>query len=150
MENRKEDIKQLYKAFIDAWNKQDAQAFAGLATDDCTMVGFDGSQMFGKAEVEASISQIFANHKTATYVAIIRGVKFLTDDAAVLNSVVGMVPPGATDINPNVNAIQLLTAKHYDDIWLIATFQNTPAAFHGRPQLSEELTKELRNELSKI
>jgi len=60
-----------------------------------------------------------------------------------------MVPPGGTDIKPDVNAIQLLTAKRYNDKWLIATFQNTPAAFHGRPQLSEELTAALRNELDK-
>jgi len=149
MENRKEDIELLYKAYINAWNKQDARGLADLTADDCIMIGFDGSQMFGKADIEASISKIFANHKTATYVTIIKGVNFLTDEVAVLNSVVGMVPPGGTDIKPDVNAIQLLTAKRYNDKWLIATFQNTPAAFHGRPQLSEELTAALRNELLK-
>jgi len=76
MKNSKEDIKILYKAYIDAWNKQDALALANLTADDCIMIGFDGSQMFGKADIEASISKIFANHKTATYVTIIKGINF--------------------------------------------------------------------------
>ena len=113
MEHRTEDIEQLYKALISAWNKQDAKAFANLAADRCIMIGFDGTQMFGKVEIEASIGQIFAHHQTATYVTVIKGVNFLTNDVAVLNSVVGMVQPGATDINPDLNAIQLLTAKRY-------------------------------------
>nr|WP_263596933.1 hypothetical protein [Metabacillus idriensis] len=27
--------------------------------------------------------------------------------------------------------------------WLIQLFQNTPAKFHGRPELNEQMTKEL-------
>ncbi|MES2378604.1 MAG: SgcJ/EcaC family oxidoreductase [Bacteroidota bacterium] len=142
-------IQQLYKQYIDAWNSQDAHTMASLTTNDCIMVGFDGSQMFGKADIESSISQIFANHKTARYVTIVKRVTFLTDEVAVLNSVVGMVPPGAEDIKPDKNAIQLLTAKRDSDNWLIAAFQNTPAAFDGRPELGEQLTMELRGELVK-
>jgi hypothetical protein len=31
--------------------------------------------------------------------------------------------------------------------WKIALLQNTPAAFHGRPQLAEDLTHELTDAL---
>ncbi len=31
--------------------------------------------------------------------------------------------------------------------WRIALFQNTPAAFHGRPEFSEQLTAELHEAL---
>jgi hypothetical protein len=31
-----------------------------------------------------------------------------------------------------------------DGQWRVALYQNTPAAFHGRPDLSEALTAELR------
>jgi hypothetical protein len=58
-----------------------------------------------------------------------------------------MVPPGRSDINPAVNAIQLLVASHRDGRWQIELFQNTPAAFHGRPELSAALTEELRSVL---
>jgi hypothetical protein len=55
-----------------------------------------------------------------------------------------MVPPGQSDINPAVNAIQTLIAAKHNNQWRIAVFQNTPATFHGRPELSENLTEELR------
>ena len=34
-----------------------------------------------------------------------------------------------------------------DGKWKIISFQNTPAAFHGRPELAEQLSAELREEL---
>jgi len=58
-----------------------------------------------------------------------------------------MVPPGKSDLNPAVNAVQTLVAARQDSRWRIAVFQNTPAAFHGRPELSERLTEELRQVL---
>lgn len=140
-------IEQLYQAYINAWNQRDAKAMANLVTEDAILIGFDGSQMFGKNEVEIAIGQIFAHHQTARYVTIIKHIQFLNSEAAILHSVAGMVPPGSIDIKPEVNAIQLLTAKRENGQWLIAAFQNTPAAFHGRPELSEALTQELREAL---
>jgi hypothetical protein len=58
-----------------------------------------------------------------------------------------MVAPGASDINPAVNAIQSLVAVKLAPGWRIALFHNTPAAFHGRPDLAETLTEENRAEL---
>jgi hypothetical protein len=54
------------------------------------------------------------------------------------------------DINPAVNAVQSLLAVKQDGRWRIALLQNTPAAFHGRPDLSDQLTAELRAELRNI
>jgi hypothetical protein len=59
-------------------------------------------------------------------------------------AVVGMVPPAQSDLNPAVNAIQTLVAAKRDGKWRIALFQNTPAQFHGRPELVQQLTEELR------
>jgi hypothetical protein len=55
-----------------------------------------------------------------------------------------MIPPGQSDINPEVNAVQTLVSVKQQNKWSIALFQNTPAAFHSRPELSERLTEELR------
>jgi hypothetical protein len=56
-----------------------------------------------------------------------------------------MIPHGEADIDPKINAVQSLVAViNKGDDWKIALFQNTPAQFHGRPELGEELTKELR------
>jgi uncharacterized protein (TIGR02246 family) len=81
---------------------------------------------------------------TATYVSKIRGVRFLAPEVAVLRAVVGMIPPGKKDLNPDANAIQTLVATKQEGQWRIAVFQNTPAQFHGRPELVEALTEELR------
>jgi hypothetical protein len=63
---------------------------------------------------------------------------------AVLRAVVGMVPAARSDIEPALNAIQTVVAVKRDGTWRIAFFQTTPAQFHGRPELVEQLTKELR------
>jgi uncharacterized protein (TIGR02246 family) len=65
-------------------------------------------------------------------------------DVAVLRAVAGMVPPGQSDIEPAVNAVQTLVAAKHDGQWRIALFQNTPAQFHGKPELVQQLTEELR------
>lgn len=137
-------IVSLYQQLLESWNKHDAVAYAALFDESSHVVGFDGSAMNGRAEIEASLRQIFADHVTAAYVGKVRGVRFLTLDVAILRAVVGMVPPGASDINPAVNAVQALVAAQRDGQWRIALFQNTPAQFHGRPEVAEALTEELR------
>jgi uncharacterized protein (TIGR02246 family) len=100
--------------------------------------------MNSQSEVESTLSQIFADHQTAAYLGKVREIRFLAPDVAVLRAVSGMVPPGRSDINPAVNTIQSMVAVKVDNQWRIALYQNTPAAFHGRPDLTESLTNELR------
>ena len=137
-------VRALYQQLLDAWNRRDAHAYAALIATDGNLIGFDGSQIDGRAEVEAQIGQIFADHVTASYIGNIREVRFLAPETALLRAVVGMVPPGQNDINPAVNAIQSLVATRHAGSWQIALFQNTPAQFHGRPELAQQLTDELR------
>jgi hypothetical protein len=58
-----------------------------------------------------------------------------------------MVPPGDVALNAAVNAIQSVVFVEANGQWKIALLQNTPAAFHGRPQLAEDLTHELTDAL---
>ena len=46
-----------------------------------------------------------------------------------------------------VNAHQTLVAVKHDGLWRIQLFQNTPAQFHGRPELVQHMTEELRQVL---
>jgi uncharacterized protein (TIGR02246 family) len=138
------DVGALYHQLLNSWNQRDAAAYAALFAEDASVVGFDGSQMNGRAEIGSQIGQIFADHQTSTYVGKIREVRLLTPGVALLRAVVGMVPPGQSDLKPEVNAIQSLVATRQAGRWLIALFQNTPARFDGRPQLAQQLTDELR------
>ncbi len=120
---------------------------SSLFTGDGSMVGFDGSQINGKAQIASELGQIFSHHKTAAFVGIVKEVRQLRDDAALLRAVAGMVPPGKDDISPATNAIQSMVAVKDGSTWRIALFHNTPAQFHGRPELTEKLNAELRQKL---
>jgi uncharacterized protein (TIGR02246 family) len=74
----------------------------------------------------------------------VRTVRLLGADVAVVSAVAGMLPPGKTAINPAVNAMQMLVAARQDGVWRIVSYQNTPAQFHGRPELAQALTDELQ------
>lgn len=145
--NDEHDIRSLYRQLLGEWNRRHAGGFAALFTADGRTVGFDGSLLDGPRKIESELAQIFAHHQTAAYVGKVRDVRFLSADVAVLCAAAGMVAPGDSDIDPAVNAIQTLVADRRDGRWRIALFQNTPAAFHGRPQLVEKLSEELRAEL---
>lgn len=137
-------VRALYRRLIDGWNQHDADAFAAPFAEDAEVIGFDGSQMLGRAEIAATLRQIFADHVTAAYVSKVKSMRLLGPDVAVLRAIVGMVPPGQSDLNPAVNAHQTLVAAKRDGTWRIALFQNTPAQFHGRPELVQQMTEELR------
>lgn len=140
----------LYHRLLDRWNERDGRGMAELFADDGSVVGFDGSQMNGRAAIEEAMVGVFNHHQPAAFVGIVREVRRLTDDVELLRAVAGMVPPGHDDINPAVNAIQTLIAVRNDGEWKLALFQNTPSQFHGRPELSEALTADLRRELKSL
>ena len=138
------EVNALFRQLMDNWNKRLAEDFARLFEKESNLIGFDGSQINGRAEIGAHLSQIFTDHQTAAYVWKIRGTRFLTPEVAILRAVAGMVSPGQKDLNPAVNAVQTLVAVKREGRWRIALYQNTPAQFHGRPELSQQLTEELR------
>jgi uncharacterized protein (TIGR02246 family) len=134
--------KDLYERLIEAWNGRDAVDFAEPFADDATMIGFDGSVAEGD-EIREHLTAIFADHPTGRYVAKVRHVRAMGDDAEVLRAIVGMIPPGGTELNPDLNAHQTLIAERRGDAWRIVQFQNTPAQYHGRPELVRQHTAEL-------
>lgn len=141
MEN--ESIEKIHRELLTYWNKQDAKGMASLFSENGNAIGFDGSQMNGRMQIETELKRVFAGHKTAAYVWKVKEVRFLNSNVALLIAIVGMIPPGKADINPSTNAIQSLVALEESNNWRISLFQNTPAQFHGRPELLEEMTKEL-------
>lgn len=137
-------VEALYRRLLVAWNAHDASAYAACFEDNAHVVGFDGSEMDGRAAIETAIGGIFADHVTARYIAKVRSVRFLSDGVAVLWAAVGMVPAGGSDINPAVNAQQTMVAVRQAGEWRVVLYQNTPAQFHGRPEAAAALTEELR------
>ncbi len=139
-------LRGLYERILIAWNRRDAPVMADQFTDNGNLVGFDGSQVDSRAAIADHLRPIFADHPTAAYVAKVREVRMLSRDVGILRAVAGMVPPGSHDINPALNTVHTLVAvQENDGEWRAALFQNTPAAWHGRPIDSAALTEELRD-----
>ncbi|MCF8564585.1 SgcJ/EcaC family oxidoreductase [Alicyclobacillus tolerans] len=147
MDSRQQQVKALYQQLLDAWNHKDARAMADLYTEDGEQIGFDGSQVFGQAEIYAHIAPIFEQHETARFVGKVKSVLFLSQDIAILRAIAGMVAPGQSDLNPKLNAHQTMISIRAEETWRIVLFQNTPAQFHGRPELVEQMSAELRQQL---
>ena len=143
----KEQAVLLYRQLIEAWNRRSAADFAALFSQSCNTIGFDGSPMDGQEAIASTLQSIFANHPTAAYVAKIREVRPLGADVMLLRAVVGMIPPGQTKLNAAVNALQSVVMVEEGGQLRIALLHNTPAAFHGRPHLAEQLTDELADVL---
>ncbi|WP_085521574.1 SgcJ/EcaC family oxidoreductase [Tuberibacillus sp. Marseille-P3662] len=137
-------IHDLYHKLINAWNNRDAHGMAELFSEDGVQIGFDGSKVIGREELLSHLKPIFKNHPTPPFISKVKNIRML-GSAAMLHAIVGMVPPGKTDIAPELNAHQTLVAVKKDDAWEIELFQNTPAQYHGRPDLVEQMTEELKD-----
>jgi uncharacterized protein (TIGR02246 family) len=139
-----DEVNALYQKLINAWNNRDAQGMADQYTEQGVQIGFDGSKVIGREEIFSHLHPIFEHHPTAPYITKVKEIRPLGTDAAILYAIAGMIPLGKTDIEPAVNAHQTLVAVKKDNDWRIELFQNTPAQFHGRPELVEQMTEELR------
>ena len=141
------EVRSLYRQILSGWNRRNADAIADLFDDDGVAIGFDGSELNGRAEISEIHREIFNDHQTGAFVGRVRSVRFLNSGAAVLSAVAGMVLPGESDLDPDRNTVQTLVAVKRNDQWRVAVFQNTPAQYHGRPEQVRSLTQELRKQL---
>lgn len=145
MENSNlKEVIAIYTQLLEAWNDRNAEEMAALFTDDGESIGFDGSQSIGRQEIFSHLQPIFEHHPTARFVSKVKDVRLLSSEIAILRAIAGMVPPQQSDINPNVNTHHTLVVVNREGNWRIQLFQNTPAQFHGRPELVEQMTEELR------
>jgi uncharacterized protein (TIGR02246 family) len=117
----------LYVKLLTAWNNRDARAMSACFDKDAVMIGFDGSTVEGKAEIERHLAPIFRDHPTAAYTAILRS-EHVYGGFSLLRADAGMLPPGAHDIKSDNIARQTVVARETSDRWLIVQFQNTPIA----------------------
>ena len=138
------EVRALYDTLITAWNDHDGTAMAAPFADDGVVIGFDGSVSSGSQAIGSEMANIFADHETGRYAVKVTSVRELGQHAVILRAIAGLVPPGRTAINPETNSHQSVVAEMQHGQWRIVLFQNTPAQFHGRPSLVEEMTRELQ------
>jgi uncharacterized protein (TIGR02246 family) len=138
------EVRSLYAKLIEGWNEADAVAMTQDFSEAAHMVGFDGTQRNGRDAIREHLAAVFASHQVAAFVTVVRELRHLTPDVAILRANAGMIPSGKTTINPATNAVQTLVAARHDGRWQVELFQNTPAAWHGRRDDADALTEELQ------
>jgi uncharacterized protein (TIGR02246 family) len=138
------EVRALYDTLITGWNDHDGTAMAALFAADGVVIGFDGSVSSGRQTIGTEMSNIFADHETGRYAVKVKSLRELGQHAMILRAIAGLVPPGQTVIKADTNSHQTVVAEDRDGQWRIVLFQNTAAQFHGRPDLVEEMTRELQ------
>jgi uncharacterized protein (TIGR02246 family) len=139
-----DEIEDLYRVVIGAWNNGDGEAMARPFAPDGTVIGFDGSVHSGRETIAANMNDIFRDHPTGRYVTKVEEIRSLGPDAALLRAIAGLVPPGQRRVNADVNAHHTVVGQRRDSRWELVLYQNTPAQFHGRPDLVEAMTAQLQ------
>ena len=109
--NAEQAARALYADLLRCWNRRDAAGFARRFVRQGNIVGFDGSQVDGQAEIEAHLAQVFGHHPTAAYVEKVREVRLLGSEVVLLRAVAGMVPADQSDLNPALNTVHTLVAS---------------------------------------
>ena len=138
------EVRALYDTLITAWNDHDGTAMAAPFAKDGVVIGFDGSVSSGRQTISSEMTNIFTDHETGRYAVKVKSVRELGQHAMILRAIAGLVPPGQTAIRPETNSHQTIVAEAQHGQWRIVLFQNTPAQFHGRPSLVEEMKRELQ------
>jgi uncharacterized protein (TIGR02246 family) len=143
-------IRILYQQMMEGWNKGSGNDFAAPFTDDSDFVGFDGTYLKGCQEIASFHQELFDRFvKGSRLVGKIRSIRFLSPDIVIMIAVGGTVMAGQSDIEPERNSIHTLVAVKRDSKWQFTAFQNSRAQFIGRPEQSQALTEELRQQLSR-
>lgn len=140
-------VREVYEALIEGWNEQDAIKLANCCVDECIFIGFDGTQYFFRKELEQALAIVFKEHNPPKYITKIREISFISSEVAQVFATVGMVKDGEKAIDPSLNAVQLATLNKKGKEWQVVSFQNTPARFDQRPDLIDEMTQELTDQL---
>jgi uncharacterized protein (TIGR02246 family) len=138
------EARALYDTLIAGWNDHDGDAMAEPLAEDGVVIGFDGSVSSGQQTISTEMASIFADHETGRYAVKVHSIRPLGTQAVILRAIAGLVPPGRTAINPETNSHQTVVAEEDHGQWQIVLFQNTPAQFHGRPDLVEDMTRQLQ------
>ncbi|GHJ44195.1 hypothetical protein Cs7R123_15370 [Catellatospora sp. TT07R-123] len=120
-------VSKVPQRIIEAWAKNDADAFAAVFTEDGTLILPDDIFLKSRAEVHDFMAKAFAGPFKGTRVTgTPLAVKPLAANAVLVITRGGVLAPGDEDVTAEraIRASWLLAKK--DGEWLITAYQNTP------------------------
>jgi len=120
-------IRALTLRLAEAWNRNDADAYAALFAEDSDYVTFDGSHLKGRTVNAASHRALFETvlkGSRAAYEPDI-AVRFLTPDVAVMHAYGSILLPWQRTVVPSRRSLQTYVVKRDQGGWRIHAFHNT-------------------------
>jgi uncharacterized protein (TIGR02246 family) len=111
---------------VAAWADQDADAFAGVFTDDGTMI-LPGLFCKGRDQIRSFMADAFAGAlKDTRVIGRPLDVRFLSDTVGLLITEGGVLASGGTEVSGE-NAIRASwLVVRQDEQWRLAAYQNGP------------------------
>ena len=121
-----DEIRGLYLATMDGWNRGSGEAFAAPFVDDVDFVAFDGTRFHGRDELVRFHDPLFKTHLKGTrLVGDVMDIRFLGSDVAVLHAYGGTILRGKREPAPERDSLQTLVAMKRNGRWQLVAFQNT-------------------------
>ncbi|GAA0236662.1 SgcJ/EcaC family oxidoreductase [Haladaptatus pallidirubidus] len=119
-------VRKLYQKLMDGWNQGSGAAFASVFAEDGDLIGFDGTHLHGREEIDSFHQELFDRWLKGTrLVGQVEDVAFAAPDVAVLHAVGGTIPSGKSTPVSERDSIQTLVATKRDGDWHFTAFQNT-------------------------
>jgi len=128
-----DEIRGLYLATMDGWNRGSGEAFAAPFAEEVDFVAFDGTRFRGRDELVRFHDPLFKTHLKGTrLVGDVTDIRFIGPDVAVLHARGGTVLRGKREPAPERDSLQTLVATRRDGRWQFVAFQNTRVRPIGR------------------
>jgi uncharacterized protein (TIGR02246 family) len=126
-------VRDLYRQLMDGWNQGSGAAFASVFTKNGDLIGFDGTHLKGREEINSFHQELFDKWLEGTrLVGEVENVTFPAPDVAVVHAVGGTILSGKSTPVPERDSIQMLVATKRDGKWRFTAFQNTRIRRMGR------------------
>lgn len=114
---------------VAAWARNDGDAFAGVFTDDATMILPNDVFVAGRDEIRTFMTRAFAGPYRGTRVhGEPISVRAVGSDVVVVVTRGGVLAPGETEVAPERAIRATWVLAQVAGEWRIAAYQNTPIA----------------------
>jgi uncharacterized protein (TIGR02246 family) len=121
-----EKLRGLVQQIVEGWSNANGDMIASVYAADGTLVAGDGTVTRGPGEIARYHDRQFQNFLKGTRLTVaVRGVHFLSEDVALMQTEGGILWPGQQQLAPGNSGIQSFIAVREDGTWRVRLFQNT-------------------------